>query len=944
MKTDQEILQDLIEIIHFTESVSAKIHGVLEENEVYRVAKKEFARSGKYTMSILLLTDDGRNLRLAETSLDTGKRKAAEKVSGALLREFEIDLKKSSIYRRVVKEEETIIADVGETIGELFTPAVAHQISRTLGHRKKSILTPLYKEGKVIGALAMSCTDLSQYLIPSVKNFAQHISHALEMAHERREREKETEEALRESENLLSNILDQSPFSTWIADANGTNIRRNAACRKLLGIECDEQTAGKYNIFSDQVIKEQGLAEELRKVLYEGKTVRLTVDYDFSRGKNVNVSHGTNKILQVTIFPVKNTKGKVINAVIQHEDITERKKAEEERNKLLKAIETSREAISILSADETIIYANDAKDKLFGYKKGELIGRHVSLLNAGATPKVVTKRIVEGIEEEGFWEGEIHNKRKDGTEFISYARISALRDKQGKIINYISTQHDITEQEKAEETLKESEQRYRMLFDRTANPVMVIDTEGNYICCNEAALQFIECTRDELLAKNIRDFIPPGKEKEVVEKHKPLWENGGTTETEYYVHGKSKILELTITPAICHGKRVIFGIGKDITERKKAEKEKERLQAQLIQSEKMAAVGVLASGIAHGFNNLLQIMMGHVTLAQRTKKHKDIKHALNIVLDTSDRAAKVIKDLLAFSRPELSEKELYDVTGAVESVLSLAEEQLKKRNIKVIRKYKRIPAIEVNKAEIQQVFLAIVINARDAMLAKGGKLEISVKQVKGNIEVSFSDTGKGIEKNNLSKIFEPFYTTKGAFGGSTVPGMGLGLSVSYGIIQRHRGTIEVDSEVGRGTTFTVKLPVAELEQGKKIVNKPRKKEIKKAKVMNILVVDDEREICRIFANWLSVDGHRVKAVLTGKEAIELVKNEHFNVAFLDIIMPGISGNNVLEEIKRISPKTKVIMITGKLMSHHLLNKMREKGASACIQKPFGIEEIKEALV
>ncbi|MDH5683318.1 MAG: response regulator, partial [candidate division WOR-3 bacterium] len=431
---------------------------------------------------------------------------------------------------------------------------------------------------------------------------------------------------------------------------------------------------------------------------------------------------------------------------------------------------------------------------------------------------------------------------------------------------------------------------------------------------------------------------------EVLEKHKPLWEKGGTTETEYYVHGKSKILELTITPAICHGKRVVFGIGKDITDRKKAEKEKEKLQAQLIQSAKMAAVGVLASGIAHGFNNLLQIMMGHVALAQRTKKRKDMKHALNIVLDTSDRAAKVIKDLLAFSRPELSEKELYDITEAIESVLSLAEEQLKKHNIKMVRKYERIPMIEVNKAEIQQVFLAIVINARDAMLAKGGELEICVKQVKGNIEVSFSDTGKGIEKDNLSKIFEPFYTTKGAFGGSTVPGMGLGLSVSYGIIQRHRGTIEVDSRVGRGTTFTVKLPVEEVEPGEKIVKEPKKKEIKKAKVMNILVVDDEREICKIFANWLSVDGHRVKSVLTGKEAIELVKNEHFNVAFLDIIMPGISGNTVLEEIKKISPKTKVVMITGKLMSHYLLTKLRQKGASGCIEKPFGIEEIKEALV
>jgi len=566
------------------------------------------------------------------------------------------------------------------------------------------------------------------------------------------------------------------------------------------------------------------------------------------------------------------------------------------------------------------------------------------VLNAEPTSEGVTKQITDAIEREGFWEGEIHNKRKDGTEFISYARISTLRDKQDKIINLVSTQHDITEQKKADEALRESEQRYRTLFEKTANPVLVIDTEGNYISCNEAALRFVECTRDELLAKDIRDFIPPGKERQVLKEHGPFWENGGTTETEYYVHGKHKILELTITPATCHGKRVVFGIGKDITGRKKAKEEKEKLLAQLMQSAKMAALGTLASGIAHEFSNLLQIVIGHVAFAQRTKKAKDVEDALNIVLDISDRTTKIIRDLLTFSGQEAPERELCDITELIESVLSLTGEQLKKHNIKVVRKYERIPVIEVNKAEMQQVFLAIVINARDAMLPKGGELELCVKQVKGNIEVSFSDTGKGIEKENLGKVFEPFYTTKGAFGGSTIPGIGLGLSVSYGIIQRYRGTIEVNSQVGKGTTFIVKLPVKEVKPKEKIIKEQKKKKVKNTQYMNILIMDDEEEICKIFINWLSAKGHRVKSALTGREAIELVKNEYFNVAFLDIIMPGIPGNIVLEEIKKFSPETKVIMITGKLMNDYLLKKLRQKGASGCIQKPFGIEEIKETLV
>jgi len=363
-----------------------------------------------------------------------------------------------------------------------------------------------------------------------------------------------------------------------------------------------------------------------------------------------------------------------------------------------------------------------------------------------------------------------------------------------------------------------------------------------------------------------------------------------------------------------------------------------------MQSAKMAALGTLASGIAHEFSNLLQIVIGHVAFAQRTKKAKDIEDALNVVLDTSDKATKIIRDLLTFSGQEISGRELCNINELIESVLLLAEEQLKKHNIKVVRKYERIPVIEVNKAEMQQVFLAIVINARDAMLHQGGRLEICVKHVKENIEVSFSDTGKGIEKESLSKVFEPFYTTKGALGGSTMPGIGLGLSVSYGIIQRHKGTIKVTSRVGQGTTFTVKLPAEEVEPKERVIKEQKKKEVENTQHMNILVMDDEEEICKILINWLSAEGHRVKSALTGRETIELVKEEYFNVAFLDIIMPGVPGNIVLEEIKKISPKTKVIMITGKLMNDYLLDKLRQKGASGCIQKPFGIEEIKETLV
>ena len=296
------------------------------------------------------------------------------------------------------------------------------------------------------------------------------------------------------------------------------------------------------------------------------------------------------------------------------------------------------------------------------------------------------------------------------------------------------------------------------------------------------------------------------------------------------------------------------------TKLKHTQEEKERIQAQLIQSEKMAGVSTLADGIAHEFNNLLQIINGHVQFAQKSKDPEDIEEAFNITLKTSDRAAKIVKNLVAFSRQDASKKELCDITEPIESVLSLTEDQLKKHNIEVVRKYGTPPQIEVNKAEMQQVFLDMVTNARDAMLPKGGKLEISVKQAKENVELIFTDTGKGIEEKNLRRVFEPFYTTKGTAGeDSKLQGTGLGLSVSYGIVKRHGGTIEVESEAGKGTTFTIKLP---LKEGRSKERCEEKIEMENPEVLNILVVDDEEDICKMFEKWLSTKGHQVKSALT----------------------------------------------------------------------------------
>ncbi|MQY60960.1 response regulator, partial [bacterium] len=268
----------------------------------------------------------------------------------------------------------------------------------------------------------------------------------------------------------------------------------------------------------------------------------------------------------------------------------------------------------------------------------------------------------------------------------------------------------------------------------------------------------------------------------------------------------------------------------------------------------------------------------------------------------------------------------------------------KKNNINIVRKYKKTPTVDVNKAEMHQVFLNMVTNARDAMLPEGGKLEISIKQVGENVEVGFTDTGKGIEKEDLGKLFEPFYTTKGAIGNDDIlQGTGLGLSVSYGIVKRHGGMIEVLSKAGKGSIFTIKLPAKGKKAEEKLPKDEKRGEDRDHRPLSILAVDDEEEICKMFTKWLSLDGHRVKSALTGRDAVDLIKKDSFNVVFLDVVMPGVPSIEVLEEIKNISPETKVVMITGKLMDKDLLMDLMQKGAIGYLQKPFKIEDIMRAI-
>ena len=367
---------------------------------------------------------------------------------------------------------------------------------------------------------------------------------------------------------------------------------------------------------------------------------------------------------------------------------------------------------------------------------------------------------------------------------------------------------------KLESQIRENEQRYRELVEKAGIGILIDDIEGTIIYSNEKAAELYGYTVEEMKKQSIKSLVHPDDIKMVVKFHNDRVQ-GKSVSSRYIFRGIKKdgfIRYLDLDAGFYKKGDEVIGTRlylKDITERKKEEEERERLHQQLAHSEKIAGIGTLAGGIAHEFNNILQIMGGHVEFAQRTKKPEDIDEALNVVTFHADKAAKIIKDLLTFSSAESSDKKRTNIVELIDSVLLLTEEHFKKHNIEVVRKFQKVPQVEVNRGELQQVFLNMITNARDAMFSQGGKLTIEVKGDGNRIETSFTDTGIGIKKENLRRIFEPFYTTKGSIGKGDIPGTGLGLSVSYGIVKRHEGTIEVESQKGKGTTFTVTLPLNE---------------------------------------------------------------------------------------------------------------------------------------
>ncbi len=520
--------------------------------------------------------------------------------------------------------------------------------------------------------------------------------------------------------------------------------------------------------------------------------------------------------------------------------------------------------------------------------------------------------------------------------FAAYAA-TALRNAQ----TYHNLQREVEERKRIRKALRESEERYRTLFEKTANPILIIDSKGNYIDCNEAALKFVESTRDELLTKNVRDFIPPDAEWKAFEEQRSLWNSGGTVEAKYYVHGHIKILELTVTPAIWRGGRVVFGIGKDITERK-------RLEEKLLHAQKMEAVGRLAGGVAHDFNNLLTVINGYAELA-RPKLHKGdpLYNYIETIRKSGRKATNLTRQLLAFSRHQMIKPRIIDLNSVILDMDKMLRRLIGEDIELVVLPGENLGSVEADPGQVEQVLVNLIVNSRDAM-PDGGKIviettEIDLKETYSSaydtvkpgryLVISVRDTGIGMSDEVKSHIFEPFFTTK-----EIGKGTGLGLATVYGIVKQSNGHIFFESEEDKGTTFKIYLP--RLDKAAKVSLDrfdegylPRGDE-------TILLVEDEHSV-REFVNQILEDhGYTVLKASGGGEALNIAEKHDGTIHLLltDIVMPKMGGQQLTEILKVSRPEIKVLYISGYTDDVVIRQRITDL-KTAFLQKPFTVSSL-----
>ena len=634
------------------------------------------------------------------------------------------------------------------------------------------------------------------------------------------------------------------------------------------------------------------------------------------------------------------------------EEISERKRTQEElkesEEKYRTILENIEEGYYEVDLAGNFTFFNDSIQKILGYDRNELRGmnnrQYTNEENAKKLYQAFNKVYTTGRPTKEFdWK----IIRKDKSERYVEASVSLLKDPEGEPMGFSGIVRDITERKEAEEALRESKEKYRLLVDYAHDGIFI--SQGGLIKFqNPRAHEILGCSSHELLETPFIELVHP-EDRRLLPKRQERRHKGEDIPSTYSLRilnksGEELWVQINAVDIKWEGEPATLNFVRDITFEK-------RLEAQLLQAQKMEAIGTLAGGIAHDFNNILSSVIGYTELAVEAVSKGGLLHSnLQEVLKAGRRARDLVRQILAFSRQSDQELRPLEVSPIIKETLKLLRASLPstidiKQDIGA-----NLGTVMTDPTQVNQILMNLCTNAAHAMGENGGTLDVSLEKV-GNgtdvgvkfaglspgpyLKLTVSDNGHGMAPEVKERIFDPYFTTK-----EKGEGTGLGLAMVHGIVKSHGGTITVYSEPEMGSMFHVYLPIMETETDQETGSE----ETVPTGSERILFVDDEQPIVDIAKQMLEQLGYNVATRTSSLEALELfrTKPEEFDLIITDMTMPAMTGEELANEIMFIRPDIPIILCTG--FSRRVTEKKaKAMGIQAFILKPILRQELAETI-
>ncbi len=758
---------------------------------------------------------------------------------------------------------------------------------------------------------------------------------------------KQVQEALRASEENYRLSLDGSPLGIRIVTAEGETIYANRAILNFYGYDSIQEltTTPVDKRYTPKSLAEYQTRREKRKRGDYGQA-----EYE------IGIIRKNGELRNLQVFRKEVLWNGERQYQVVYQDITERRQVEET---LRLVTDNMSDMVRVTDLGGVNLYTSPSHFNVLGYKPEERIGKSSFDIVHPDDVENLIRIFSESIANKKPVKVEYRIKHAAGHYLWLETIGDVLRNHNGEVTLIIMSSRDISDRKAVEEALRKSEDKYRLIAENTADLISIMDMNLRLTYVGPTSMRLRGFTPEEAMEQTPEQILTPESLQRniaVFEEELQL-EASGTADPdrtrilemeEYKKDGSTIWVEVNFSfLRDSEGKPVeILMVTRDITDRRQVQEAQRILEERLQQTDKMEAIGTLAGGIAHDFNNLLMGIQGYasMSLLNIDTSHPNYER-LKRIEEQVQSGADLTSQLLGFARGGRYEVKSTDINELIEKTSSMFGRT--KKEITINKKYgSDLCPAEVDRGQMEQVFLNLYVNAWQAM-PRGGEINLSTLNVILNdeqallcsikpgkyVKIAVTDTGTGMDEKTRERIFDPFFTTK-----EMGRGTGLGLATVYGIIKGHGGMINVESVPGKGSTFTIYLPASDKEAPKEEMSTG---EITMG-TETILLVDDEKMVMEVNKDILEYMGYKVYAADSGKKGIALYleKKDEIDLVILDMIMPGISGGETFDRLRKINPNIKVLLSSGYSLTGEA-QEIMDRGCNGFLQKPFQLEQLSD---